>query len=392
MERREIRVLHTTAHLGVGGIARIVLRTASGLDPDRFHSHVCHLTPHNDFPEDCRRLAVEPTCAGHDHPWHGPRTLARLVALIRRHRVDLVHTHHVLDRLYAGLAARVARVPVVTTLHNTSPPMPPVRGLRRRLGLASTGRVGDRWTRHSADRFVAVSRSVLDAQVRYLGVPEGRSAVVHPGVAVSGLGASVTEAELRSLRAALGLGDGPVVLNVGRLHEQKGQEHLLRAMVRVVERHASAVLLVAGAGEERSRLEGLAEELHLGPAVRLLGHRSDVPALLALADLFAFPSVHKEGLPVAVVEASAAGLAVVAANTGPLDEAVEDGVTGVLVPAREPEALAVAIAGLLDDPERRRSLGDAGRRRAAERFSLAASVRALEELYLDLLAERRSRR
>lgn len=392
MAGRSITVLHTTAHLGTGGIARIVLRTAAGLDPERFRSSLCYLTPYNDFEEDCRRLGLAPACLGHRRPLHGPRTLARLGRLLLRHRVDLVHTHHVLDRLYAGLAARLAGVPVVTTLHNTSPPARPVRGLRRRLGLSSTGGLGDRWARQAADRFVAVSQAVLRAQAEYLRIPAERAVVIHPGVDLEELAKPVPEAELRALRAALGLGAGPVLLHVGRLHEQKGQSYLLEAMLGLRARHPDAVLLIAGEGEERPRLEALVRRHGLEAPVRLLGQRSDVPALLALADLFVFPSVHKEGLPVAVVEASAAGLPVVAARTGPLEEAVEDGVTGLLVPPRDAEALAAAAGELLDDPGRRIAMGRAGRRRAAERFSLAASVRALEALYESVLAERRRRR
>ncbi|MFP3938681.1 MAG: glycosyltransferase family 4 protein [Thermoanaerobaculia bacterium] len=388
MPLEPVTILHTTAHLGTGGIARIVLRTAAGLAPERFRSLVCHLTPHNDFEEECRRLGLAPVCAGHRRPWHGPRTVARLVRLLRRHRVELVHTHHPLDRLYAGLAARIAGVPVVITLHNTTPPSRPARGLRRRLGLASTGSLGDRWTVRTAARFVAVSEAVLRAQAAYLGVPPERTVVVHPGVDSEEIARPVPEPELRALRTALDLGTGPVLLHVGRLHEQKGQEHLVTAMPRILGRHPDAALLIAGEGEERPRLETLIHRLGLERSVRLLGHRSDVSALLALADLFVFPSVHKEGLPVAVVEASAAGLPVVAARTAPLEEAVEDGVTGLLVPPRDSGALAAAACRLLGDPDRRSAMGRAGRRRAAERFSLAASVERLEGLYREVLAER----
>lgn len=380
-------ILHTTAHLGTGGIARIVLTIATTLDPHRFRSVVCHLKPHHDFEEECRSLELAPVCADHRRPWHGPRTVARLARLLRRHRVALVHTHHPLDRLYAGLAARPSGVPMVTTLHNTTPPTRPERGLRRRLGLASTGTLGYRWTMHTAARFVAVSEAVKRAQSAYLGLPEDRIVVIPPGVDVDDLQNAASEAELRSLRASLALGPGPVLLHVGRLHEQKGQAYLVEAMPRVLARHPTAVLLIAGEGEERPRLETLIRRLELDQSVRLLGRRSDVPALLALADLFVFPSIHKEGLPVAVVEAAAAGLPVVAARTGPLEEAVEDGVTGVLVPPRNPEALARALGDLLERPEHRRTMGADARRRAEERFSLKASAKKLEALYGQILTE-----
>ena len=389
-------MLATTAHLGTGGIARIVIATAAGLDRDRFEPLVCQLGPRDEVAWALREAGIEPFRLDHRSPRHGPRTWRRLVRLLRRERVDLVHTHHPLDRFYAGLAARRLGLPVVATLHNTTPAAGG-DGAAGRFGLSSSGRLGDRVTRAVTDRFVAVSGAVRDAQASRLGVPAGEIAVVYPGIDLEAAGrlAAADPGRASALRRELGLpapgaAGAPVLLTVGRLHAQKGQEHLVPVMARVLRRHPGAVLLIAGEGEERPRLERAIAEAGLRGAVRLLGRRADVPDLLALSDLFLFPSVDREGLPIAVLEAGAAGRAVVAARTGPIEELIEDGVNGLLVPPRDPEAMAGAGLELLDDPERRTGMGAAGRRVVAERFSLAASLRGLEAVYEQALAGRRA--
>jgi glycosyltransferase involved in cell wall biosynthesis len=390
------RVLATTAHLGTGGIARIVVATAAGLDRARFEPLVCQLGPRDEVGEALRESGIEPFRLDHRAPRHGPRTWRRLLRLLRRERVDLVHTHHPLDRFYAGLAARRLGLPVVSTLHNTTPAAGEA-GAAGRFGLSSSARLGDRVTRAVTDRFVAVSGAVRDAQASRLGVPAGEIAVVYPGIDLEWAGRLAAAAgpdRAAALRRELGLpapgaAGAPVLLTVGRLHPQKGQEHLVPVMARVLRRHPRAVLLIAGEGEERPRLERAIAEAGLGVAVRLLGRRSDVPDLLALSDLFLFPSVDREGLPIAVLEAGAAGRAAVAARTGPLEEVIEDGVNGLLVPPRDAEAMAGAVLELLDDPERRAGMEAAARRVVAERFSLAASLRGLEAVYEQALAGRR---
>ena len=121
--------------------------------------------------------------------------------------------------------------------------------------------------------------------------------------------------------------------------------------------------MIVGDGPERGALETRIAQLGLGDRVHLLGFRTDIPELLAGCDLFVLPSLF-EGLPLSILEAMAAGKAVVATAIGGNDEAVVDGVTGLLVPPADPEALADALRTLLREPERRRRLGEAGRRRA----------------------------
>jgi len=171
------------------------------------------------------------------------------------------------------------------------------------------------------------------------------------------------------------------VVTLARLSPQKGIDTLVTAAGLVPE----AKFLVVGDGPERTALEAQAESLGISSRVSFLGHRRDVPALLASADVFALPSLF-EGLPLSVLEAMAAAKPVVASRIGGTDEAVVDGVTGILVPPSDPAALAQAIRTVLADPQLAARMGGAGRARVHEAFTAQAMARGVEAVYDELLA------
>lgn len=172
---------------------------------------------------------------------------------------------------------------------------------------------------------------------------------------------------------------GPQIGTVSRLVPQKGHDVLLEAARTVIDHHPDARFVIVGEGELRAELEERANAAGLGEAVLFTGAREDVPELLKSFDVFAFPSLF-EGLCLAVIEAQAAGVPVVATPVGGIRETVVDGVTGLLVPLRDPAALADAIVRILDDPDLSARLADEAARRAT-RFSEAEMVRRTLALY-----------
>jgi glycosyltransferase involved in cell wall biosynthesis len=190
------------------------------------------------------------------------------------------------------------------------------------------------------------------------------------------------------LRDELGLGEAPTLIVTSRLHPMKGHAHLLDAVALLREDFPALRLLVVGDGVERGRLEEQAEELGLADAVVFTGFRTDVAELLRAADLFVLPSL-REGMPNTALEAMAAGLPVVAAAVDGVPEVVVEEETGLLVPARDPQALRDAIGRLLTEPQFAQALGQAGRERVAEHFS---TERMLAEAEAWCLATRDSRR
>jgi glycosyltransferase involved in cell wall biosynthesis len=175
------------------------------------------------------------------------------------------------------------------------------------------------------------------------------------------------------------------VLTAARLDSQKGHEYLLRAAAGVPE----ATFILAGDGPLRPRLEELARSLGLAERVLFLGHRDDVPALLASCDLFVLPSLY-EGLPLSLLEAMASGRPAIATDVPGSNEVVHHAESGLLVPRADPLALADAIRRLLADPAAAERLARAGRARVDRDFSVERMVRGVEAVYDQLLASPRT--
>lgn len=329
----------------------------------------------NPFEAELRDLGVPVTGLGARN-LRDTAAVRRLVRLLRQRRVDLVHAHLAYASIWGLLAGRLTGTPVVLTLHVRPPDDPPWsrEGLRRRLLVAAA----NRW----AGRALAVSGAVRDAWAA-VGLRRERIAVVHNGVETAGM-ESGTEAAA-AVRRELGVPEGaPLVATVSVLRPGKGLEVLLEAVPAVLAEHPEARFAVVGDGPERRCLEERSAAAGLGDSVAWTGFRRDVPALLAAADLFVLPT-RDDAFPTALLEAQAAGVAVVASRAGGVPEIVEDGATGVLVPPGDAAALARAVSALLADPAARRRLAEAGRRQARERFSTAAWLGRLEAVYGEVL-------
>jgi glycosyltransferase involved in cell wall biosynthesis len=194
------------------------------------------------------------------------------------------------------------------------------------------------------------------------------------------------------IRSELGIEAGqPVVVTVGFLRSEKAYEVLIEAAAQIAPSVPGLRVLIAGGGPEEAKLQALIDDLGLGEVVTLLGIRGDVPDLLAAADVAVCCSDF-EGGPLAVMEYMGAGLPVVATRVGGLPELVRDGETGVLVPPRDPAALADALAGLLAEPARREALGAAGRKLRDDEYGIDSFIGRLEALYERLLSEARPKR
>jgi glycosyltransferase involved in cell wall biosynthesis len=220
---------------------------------------------------------------------------------------------------------------------------------------------------------------VRDFCVSHIGLPPEKLGVIYNGVQVPETSASPREA-----RAKLGLPlDGQVIGTVSRLYLVKGIDFLIRALAQMDD----AALAIVGDGPERAALETLADTLGVAGRIHWTGHRRDVPTLLPAFDLYVQPSLH-EGMSNTILEAMAAGLPVVATAVGGTPEVVDDGVTGLLVPPRDPDALAGVIVRLLRDLDLRRKMGRAGQERVRRHFSLEQMVRQTQALYERLLKTR----
>jgi len=369
-----INVFSVIWSLQTGGAERVVADLARGLDRSRFRPVVCCLNFKGRLAEGLERDGITVHALG-KKPRLDLGALLRLSRLMRRERADVVHTHLWTSSFWGRLAALMAGVKArVVTEHN-------VDTWRRPAHLAA-----DRLLARATDEFIFVSREVEAFYRPRLRLDPARGRVVRNGIDLAPFDGAV---DAVAARDRLGLSRTATVVGiVGRLDERKGHRYFLEALASLTGRLPALQGLVVGEGREKPAIETRRAALGLDDRVRLVGYWPNVAEALAAVDVFVLPSL-MEGHPLAILEAMAAGKPVVATRVGGNSEAVEDGVTGLLVPPRDPEALASAIAALACDPERARRLGRAGRRQVEERFSLEAARLANEAVYLRLCRSQR---
>ncbi len=320
--------------------------------------------------ERLRGEGVDVVCLGR-RPGRDWRLAWRLARAVRERGVEVLHGHQYTPFFYAALARvlRGGRVRLILTEHGRHYP-DVVRPLRRAVNRLVLDRL--------ADEVNACCAFSAEALARVDGFSAGRVRVIENGIDLERYG---NAADRAALRRGLGLdSDRRYVVAVARFHPVKDHATLLRGFARAATTRPGVELLLAGDGPLRGDLERLAGGLGVAGRVRFLGVRKDVPALLQAADLFALTSV-SEAASLTLLEAMASRRAVVVTNVGGNPEIVRDGVEGLLVPRGDADAVAAAVGGLLDDPDRAAAMGAAGRARVEERYHLRQTVDAYHTLY-----------
>jgi glycosyltransferase involved in cell wall biosynthesis len=388
MDESPIRVARVIGRLNIGGPAQHVIYLTAGLPRARFESV---LLCGREAPSEgsmralAARWAVRPIAVPglgrRVSPVDDMRSLVFLTRFFRSFRPHIVHTHTAKAGALGRLAAWLTGVPVVVhTYHGHV-----FHGYFSRP-MTSLFLAVDRMLARSTSRLLAVSESVKRELIRYrIGGP-GQVTVQPLGLDLTAfLGCQVHGGELRR---ELGVDSRrPLVGIVARLVPIKRHEDFIAASALLAARIPEARFLVIGDGERRTELEVLVRKKGLGERVRFLGWRHDLDRIYADLDVVVLTSAN-EGSPVSLIEAMAAGRPVVATEVGGVPDLVEHGVNGVLGRAGDPSATAEAIAALLADPERRRVMGEAGRKRVRDAYTIDQLVSDMDRLYTELLPGR----
>lgn len=367
-KNRRIRIAHVMYQLEVGGLERVVINLLKNLDADRYHSFIYAL-------KEGGPLAKELEAAGfavydlHKKDKVDISVFFRTAKYFKRDRIEIVHCHNIGALLYGSIGGKLAGAAgTVYTAHGTYS--------AKKLGDSRFGRY------LPLDRVIAVSEDSRKAALA-----AGRIRPQDVETLPNGIDTGLFEVEVdvAAIKRELGITEGiPVLGIVARLSWEKDHKTLLDAMARLNSSGTRAFLVVVGGGPMEKELKDHMEEIGITESVFFLGERSDVPRLLQVFDVFVLSST-TEGLSLTLLEAMAAGLPVVATDVGGNSEVVVEGETGNLIGPGDSAAMADTLAKLIGNEDRVRSMGERGRERVNEKFSLKAMVRRYESVYEEIL-------
>jgi glycosyltransferase involved in cell wall biosynthesis len=390
----------TLAHGVRGGMEMQAHSLSTGL-AERGHTLTVLTTPHPDrrTTDEHESLAVIYQAPGDYRRYTAAWWRACYTTLQREHHrtaFDVLISQSAGALGYILQARRELRLPTVVVLHGTL-----ISGLhtalRNALSLHGMYRLGRlavaqlpwhfhlwRAARAEVAHWIAVSDEVKASWQRELAVPAEQISVVPNGVDIARF--APDHAARVATRRSLGIdAAAPLLIAVGRLDQSKGFQIAVRALANLRERRPTARLIIVGEGSYRRRLECQIAVCGLQDRVHTLGYRpnTELPALLAAADILLMPSLCHEAFPLTIVEAMASGLPVLATKVGGIRSAVEDGRTGVLLPIGNVPAWTAALDALLGDPPRRRAMGALARQVAGARFDRERMVEATEQVLIE---------
>ena len=358
-----MKVLHLTTHLNIGGITTYILKLVR---PLRQHGIEIQVLSSGG---ECLELFRKEGAKTFELPIRtkselNPKiffALPKVVEIIRRERIDLIHAHTRITQVMAFFLERLTGVPAITTCHGF---------YKRRLGR----RLLPAWGRKA----IAISQNVAEHLSRDFKVPESRIVTIHNGGDLESLDEAYRLHDPSKSKESYGFQKNDYVVGiVARLVEDKGHEYLLRALAVLPD----ARLLIVGDGRYRGTLEGLARSLRLENRVVFTGNITDVPQPLSAMDIFALPATWREGFGLSIAEAMACRKAVIVSNIWALNTLIKHKDTGILIEPRQIEPLVEALKNLFLNPLERKELGERARNTVAKHFTVRRMAEAIARLY-----------
>ena len=375
IDHSPIKVLHVIDHLGLGGAQTVVFDLVKALDKrGTYQSLVCCLREPTLLSDEIQAAGIPLVHLNTNR--HNPLQIAlvplKLVALIRKEDIVLMHTHLFASNGSGRIAGRLVGLPVIIHEHANESSVVPLYE-----------RLTDQVLASSAAAVIAVSQTTREYNIRVKGISPGRVHVIPNGLNLDRFRPEAIDRG--KVRGSLNVPpDAPLVIGVGRLERQKRFDVWLEAAAQVHRQIPNARFLIVGDGSLRQRLETQARELGLDTVVCFTGPRQDVPDLLVASDLFVLSS-DWEGLPITLLEALAMRVPAVATAVDGSVEVLQGSEAGRLVPPGDVESLAKAIVELLQDKNRAQTLGLAGRKVVEVNYSIGTVAQQVEAIYDEVL-------
>ncbi len=367
--KMKTNVVHLVEKLGIGGLEKVVATLASNLNKEKYNVSVWCLRKGGFFADKLIEEGIDVKILGISTS-RNPIAIYKLYKLLKRHKIDLIHTHAYSAGTIGRISAFLAGVSVIIS-HNHS-----VYDYYHKYF-----RLVEWALSHITDRIICISDRVRKSTNRTQGISAEKLITIHNGINSIG---PVQKKAITKLKKELRIPPGHTVIStITHMEEHKGVSYLIQSASRICKSRENLIFLLVGEGAQEEELKELCVSLKIEENVVFTGERSDIPEILSLTDIFVLPSV-REGLSLSILEAMASGKPVIATSVGGIPEVVSDGVSGILVRPKNPYALHDAIVELLDDKVKQRLMGFNGKRIFEERFNSGTMVDRIEKSY-DLL-------
>lgn len=365
------KILYLITEIELGGAENLLLELSKGLSKEKFNISVGYLKGQGTLKEDFETAGIRVV----DFKMRSKFDmfcLFKLAVFIRQEKFDIVHTHLINADIFGFFAAKIAGVnTIVSTKHNTD-------AFRRRKSFSMRL---DSFVANRLSLNIAVSNSVRDFLIKYQRINPEKFKVVYNGINNAEFSPRKNKEDAK---IDLGLNSKEYVVGViGRFEEQKGHIYLIEAMQKIISEIENVRLVFLGQGSLKKSLQKRISFLNLGSKVTFLKMRSDVVNVLSALDIFILPSLW-EGLGMAMLEAMAAGVPVIASDVDGIKEVIESDKTGILVPPADPGKIAEAVIELLKDEKRREYFSVMGQNSVQAGFNMFGFIKKIEKIYSQL--------
>ena len=369
-----INVLYVIWSLGLGGAEQVVINLAKGLDRNRFQPFICCLNDEGQFAESVKSAGIKVFTLNKNRGIDFS-VVSKLVRIIRENNIQIVHTHLWGANFWGRIAANVAKVPVVVTEHNLDVWKSPLHFMI------------DRFLFRKTDCFIAVSETVGEFYSKKLGVSTEKIKVVYNGIDITRFQASSLKPQ--EIKKEFGIKeDEKVIAVIGRLVPQKGISFFLEAFRRLLDEGQKIKALIVWDGPLKESLKSQVSSSKLEEKIIFTGLRKDVQDILSITDILVLPST-REGLPIILLEAMAAGAIVVASKVGGTPELVEDETNGFLFEPGDVEDLKKKLTQILMKEGRAMDeIRKNAKRTLEERFSIIKMIDETRKIYENCIRER----
>lgn len=376
----KIRLCYLIEDIGLGGAEKRLLNDLKYLDKDRFTSYVWYLFSNNTLEQEFNSLGIKTECLNLRKDIESFKSIARLLHFIMREKIDIIHTQLFYADFLGRLVGFITRRPVITTVQSS------VYEQDVKFLYSKKRFILDRFTAKLFNtKIIAVSEFVKLSIKKRFGVRDEKIDVIYNSIEDESN--QLTPSLLESYRNKFkNYSNSILLLNVGKLNPGKGHHYLIRALAEL--NNKKIRLLLVGTGNLQSEFESYAKQLGISDRVLFLGEVKNIKELIAICDIFVFPTL-SEGMPLSLLEAMVQQKPVIASNIKPIQEVVQNEISGILVPPKDFSALAQAIEDLLKLPQKAKDLGKSAREVVLEKFNAKKAAEELGKLYESIVRKKR---